>query len=365
MKSFLLAAVMCTGLVSIGGCSSKFLKAEREAELQKNEEFDKAVKIVVEETPEDPSVDPGPEPARASGSPGGGIGAGVGAGRGAIVAKKKPAPKSVKKPAKGKNSKPEAPLIHEPADVEDGQGFVGRRPVIDPFRVGEAVVHDVSYFNISAGQLTLKVDPFVHVNGRKAYNFVTHIETYPRFSSLVHAVDDKAVTFVDFDLLIPRVFTLHVKESNQLKEARSFFDFDKLSASYWEKKITEKSGVEEKKLQWEILPYSQNVFSSIFYMRLFPWEDGKEYAFRVSDDTENLIFKGKTVRREVLETELGPMKAIVVKPEIILKGKFKPVGDIYIWLSDDDRRLVLRIESKIKIGTLVSEIVRLEKGRGP
>ncbi|MBX3035074.1 MAG: DUF3108 domain-containing protein [Bdellovibrionaceae bacterium] len=348
--------VLSSALV-MAGCSAKYMKVKNPDLLTSgNREFEQAVKIdaPTEDGPTVTTSGPPPEPAETAAK-----------GKKGKGAKKAPPPR--KAPAKkGKaGAKAEGPLVHEPADVEDGRGFIGRRPVKDPFRIGETVVHDVSYFKVSAGALTMKVEPFAQVNGRKAYNFTTSLKTYPRFESLVYAVDDKAVTLVDFDQLIPRVFTLHVKETGQLKEARSYFDFDKLQARYWEKKVNKQGEVEEKKQEWEILPYSQNVFSAIYYMRLFDWEMGREYAFRVADDEQNLIFKGKAIRRETLDTDLGPFKAIVVKPEITVKGIFKPVGDIYIWLSDDDRKLVLRLESKIKIGTLVSEIIRYEPGRAP
>ncbi|MBK7962616.1 MAG: DUF3108 domain-containing protein [Bdellovibrionales bacterium] len=255
-----------------------------------------------------------------------------------------------------------SPTQREP-DLEDSQGFNGqRRPLVNPFRVGEEVVHKVYYdshvVNFSAGTLSLKVDPIVEVNGRKSYQFLTSVKSSTWFSSY-YAVDDTAVTLMDYDLLIPRVFTLHIKESGQLREVRSFFDFDQNKATYWEKKVTEKSGIEEKKLQWDILPYSQNVFSAIYYLRIFRWEVGREYSFRVSDEAENLVFKAKALLRETLQTELGPKVAIKIKPEFTVKGAFKPVGDIYIWISDDDRKMVLRIECKIKIGSLVSEVTSI------
>ncbi len=98
-------------------------------------------------------------------------------------------------------------------------------------------------------------------------------------------------------------------------------------------------------------------------MRTFQWKDGKEYAFRVADDNENVVFKGKVVGRETLKTDVGTFKAIKIKPEFTAKGVFKPVGDIYIWLSDDDRKFILKIQSKIKIGTIVSEISALDRGQ--
>lgn len=247
-------------------------------------------------------------------------------------------------------------------DIEDDAGFEGRRPTKDPFRVGEEVVHDVHYFKVSAGALRFKVEPFVMVNNRKSYAFAMEIKTSSLFSNF-YSVDDRVEILVDYEDLVPRVFQLHVKESKQIREAKMLFDTEKNTATFWEKKVSQDHGEEEKKQNWEILPYTQNIYSAIFYMRNFKWETGKEYSFRVGNDNENLVFSGKAVRREVLDTKLGPMKAIVVQPNIVLKGKFKPIGDNFIWLSDDDRKYVLRIESKIKIGTLVSEVVSINPGK--
>ncbi|MGZ3797321.1 MAG: DUF3108 domain-containing protein [Pseudobdellovibrionaceae bacterium] len=364
-------------------CSAAPLKYEKTKELEVNTEFDKAVKI--EEVPASaggtlaapalsknlpPKSEALPEPKATPSESEKNLMAPKAVADMTSLNSKPKNHKLNNKKIRGKRAKdlgkekksqePALPLRRQP-EFEDDVGFQGRRPIKDPFRVGEVITHEVSYFKTSAGNLRLKVEPMVNVNGRKAYNFVTEIATSPMYSH-IYSVDDRVETFVDYETLVPSVYSLHVKESGQLREARMLFDDKTSQATYWEKKVTKKSGVEEKKQSWDILPYSQNVFSAIFYMRNFQWEPGKEIAFRVADDEQNLIFKGKCIRRERIETELGEKDAVVIKPEVILKGAFKPVGDIYIWLSDDEHHYPLRIESKIKIGTLVSEIISLIPG---
>lgn len=337
-------------------------------QLQKNAEFEEAVTIerptpaVSEETvpavEATPTATPTatPAPAKAPAKP----------------TVKKTAPKPKTKPAekarsstkttsktKGKTMEETVAAAGRQPDIEDSEGFDGRRPLVDPFRVGEEVVHNVHYFKVSAGELKMKVEPFSTVNGRKSYTFAIEIKTSSLFSNF-YRVQDRVETFVDYEDLIPRVFQLHVNETNSVRESKMLFDVEKNEATFWEKKVTKEKGEEEKKEQWDILPFSQNVYSAIFYMRNFKWETGKEYSFRVANEKENLVFSGKAIRREVLDTKLGPMKAILIQPNIVLKGKFKPIGDNYIWISDDDRKLVLRIESKIKIGTLVSEVISIK-----
>lgn len=347
----------------LASCAST-LKYEKTEALKTNNEFEQIVKI--EKPPEGEAATQLPVSAPPVPDP--------------VKVKKETTKKIVKKStvkqsasAKNMSKQPTKETVVAPAaaavlkrepELEDSEGFAAgsRRPLQDPFRVGEVITHNVSYFKVSAGELKLKVEPFSQVNGKKAYTFATEIKTVNPFSSF-YSVDDRVETLVDFDQLIPRVFALHVKESGQLRESRSFFDFEKGKATFWEKKVTKKDGEEEKKQEWDLDPFSQNVFSAVFYMRIFKWEVGKEYAFRVSDDEQNMVFKGTAIRKERLSTDAGDFDAVVIKPEVMLKGKFKPVGDNYIWLSDDDRKYVLRIEAKIKIGTLVSEVVKIEPGR--
>lgn len=369
------------------GCSSSPLKYEKAEELKKNKEFEQAVKI---ETP----ADGAPETAAAKktevpvpigqqsksqapevvkkktktkgSSTSNGQKAPPSSEKSKIETEKKQKvePSMAKTEEKATETAPEAvPQVSQrQPDIEDSVGFNGRRPTKDPFRIGEEVVHDVNYFKVSAGALRFKVEPFAVVNNRKSYVFAMEIKTSPLFSKF-YSVDDRVEVFVDFEDLVPRVFQLHVKETKQLREAKMLFDIDRNVATFWEKKVTPDYGEEEKKQEWEILPFTQNVYSAMFYLRNFQWETGKEYSFRVANDNENLVFSGKAVRREILDTKIGPKKAIVIQPTFYLKGKFKPIGDNFIWVSDDDRKYILRIESKIKIGTLVSEVIAINPGK--
>jgi hypothetical protein len=136
-----------------------------------------------------------------------------------------------------------------------------------------------------------------------------------------------------------------------------------MKASYWQKKVTKEKGERSKKLDWDLLPYSQNVISAAYYMRVFKYELGKTLAFRVADEGKNIVFKGEVIRKEKLETDAGTFDTIVIKPTLMVDGIFSPVGEILMWLTDDDRKFLVRMESKIKIGTVVAKLKSLDKGR--
>ena len=98
-------------------------------------------------------------------------------------------------------------------------------------------------------------------------------------------------------------------------------------------------------------------------MRNFTFRVGKKIQFRVADQGKNIVFKGEVLRQEKIKTDAGEFDCWVLKPEFEVSGVFKPVGQILIWITKEDRKFLARIEAEIKIGTLVLKLKNLEKGR--
>jgi hypothetical protein len=334
--SFCVIGLAVLSSVIGAGCASRVLQYDKADQALKNEEYDQKMQVKPAEPPPSPEVKEMPP---------------------------ETAPAKKKKPAKGskKAKAPEKPGPHKP-DIEDATGFEGRRPIKDPFRPGEKVTLNISYFNIVAGTMDLEVKPMVEVNGRKAYHFEVSARSNSFFNH-IYGVDDRAITYMTYDDMLPVNLQISIKESKQLAEARTFFDWKTLKGSYWQKRVTKEHGEESKKVEWDILAYTQNVISAAFYLRTFQWEVGKNLAFRVADEGKNIVFTGEVIRKEKLSTDAGEIDTLVMKPKITVDGAFAPVGDILVWLTDDDRKFLVRLESKIKIGTIVAKVKAIEKGQ--
>ncbi len=329
-------------LLFLAGCSSKYLKYEKEKQLIKNEEFERKVEIIsADSTVSSAAVETIKIP----------------------PVEKYKAVKVAKVNATKKIAAPKKPLKRQP-DVEDRVGFLEgeRRPIKDPFVVGEKVVHEMSYFAAKAGLLTMEIKPMAQVNQRLSYHFFVGLKSSGLFSNF-YSVDDNVNTFLDYEELVPHVLKISIKESGKLAQSQSYFDFQTNKASFWEKKYTEKSGEEERKFSWDILPYSQNAFSGLYYMRIFDWQVGKEIAFQVAEDKKNVIFKGKAIAEETLDTEAGKFKTFKIKASILSRGALTQTGDVFLWITNDDRKYIVRIEAKIKIGTIVSEVIEIKQGQ--
>lgn len=353
MKWISLITLLAFGL-TLSSCTSKFLKYEKQDKFFKNEEFEREVKI---QTVEDDVADaPKAEIEKIDKQA-----------KAVIVENTVKSPGSKKELKKTKAKKATAktatvPVKRQP-EIEDIEGFTGnsRRPNVDPFKVGEKVIHEVSYFSAKAGTLTMQVKPFAQVNNRKSYNFSVDLQSSSMFSNF-YSVEDRVDTFLDYETLTPHVLKLNIKETGKLAQSQSYFNNEILTASFWEKKYTEKSGEEERKFTWDILPFSQNAYSGLFYMRVFNWKVGKQVSFRVADDKKNIVFTGTAITKEKISTAAGDFTAIKIKASIVTRGALSQSGDIFIWVSDDEHKYILRVEAKIKIGTLVSEVIEIVPG---
>lgn len=366
------------GVIFLASCSSTFLKYNKEDYFFKNEDFEKQVQIkegseqdIIKAQPQVPPPQKISIPLTSADS---------------SVASDSVAKKSSQKNIKSSSlkststsssatisgspkkafsiSQTVSSVIRRQPDIEDTEGFINgsRLPEQIPFRVGEKVTHSVKYFATEAGQLSLAVKPMAQVNGVSTYNFSVALKTSRLFSNF-YSVDDTVDTYLDSQTLIPYVLKINIKESKKLATSQAVFNHKNLKAQFWQKKYTEADGETETKKEWDILPFSQNAFSGLFYMRVFQWKLGKEISFRVSDDEKNIVFKGTALAKEKLSTDAGNFDAIKIKAQIVSRGALTPAGDIYLWLSDDERKLILRIEAKIKIGSLVSEVIEVRSGQ--
>jgi hypothetical protein len=64
----------------------------------------------------------------------------------------------------------------------------------------------------------------------------------------------------------------------------------------------------------------------------------------------------KFLGRQELEVDAGTFNTIVVEPLVKEGGLFKSDGRIVIWLSDDDRKLPVRVNTKVVIGSIDTEL---------
>jgi hypothetical protein len=92
--------------------------------------------------------------------------------------------------------------------------------------------------------------------------------------------------------------------------------------------------------------------SFFYFIRTIPLEVGKSYDFNRYFDPKANPVTIRVLRREVVEVPAGKFNAIVIQPMIKTNGIFSEGGHAELWLSDDDRRILLQMKSKLSFGSL-------------
>jgi Protein of unknown function (DUF3108) len=93
-----------------------------------------------------------------------------------------------------------------------------------------------------------------------------------------------------------------------------------------------------------------------------PLEAGDTLSFDSFSGTTRYVFKLKVVRRERIGTPLGEFDAFRIVPSVayLSDGKINDeVQDTTLWVSADARRLPLRIESAVFIGSVRIDLVKV------
>lgn len=242
--------------------------------------------------------------------------------------------------------------------------YPNRRPPKDPIWVSESLVYQIRYFGISAGEFTVQVLPHKTVNHRKVYHVRGNAVSSKLFS-LFYKLNDMVETFIDYEGIFSHRFHLTLDETKQTRDSLELNDSEKKQTFYWNRWNHKVKGYIEIKDYFPIQPFSQDTLSSMYYLRTIDLPDGKIFTVPIVSEGRSWDAEVTVLRREKIDSPMGEVQAIVLKPETKYRGVLQKRGDSFIWLSDDDRKLLLRLEAKVKIGTLVAELKKVDLGTPP
>jgi hypothetical protein len=154
-------------------------------------------------------------------------------------------------------------------------------------------------------------------------------------------------------------------ETKQTRDSLELYDSEKQQTFYWNRWNRKEKGYVETKEFFPMPPFSQDSLSALYYLRSVPLPTGSVVSFPVVNEGKNWEAVVTVVRREMVDSPMGKIQAIVLKPETKYQGVLQKKGDSFVWLTDDDRRVLVRLEAKVKIGTVTARLKALEPGTPP
>ncbi len=269
-----------------------------------------------------------------------------------------------KKVKKGKKKMEQKIITPTPTPVMIPEGKVKAVDVVPsdkiPFEIGERLEINLGWLALPAGKAAIEVKEGPVMAGRPTFHFWGNVLSSKVVDAVYH-VDNTIEAFVDKQALIPYKYLLHMLESVQKKETRVSFDHTNKKAYFWAKRISERYGPEDVDRQDAFVPESRDIFSALYFARTLNYQLNRKQKFMVYENANNWEVELLPVANELVTTSVGAFQCWKILVKVALNNVLKPTGDIYMWLSDDSKKYLVKFDAKIKIGSLYGNLTSVRE----
>ncbi len=219
------------------------------------------------------------------------------------------------------------------------------------FQAGEEIVYKI-YYNwnfiwLSAGEVVFRVKDL-----GDQYHLSAVGRTYKSYEWF-YKIRDYYDTYVDKETLLPSVSIRDINEGKYRLYDKITFDQDAKKAISFRGKTKDKA----EETAYEIDPCMHDLLSIFYYTRNVDFDkinEGSIIPIKIFIDKETwpleMKFRGKDGYKKV--KGLGRFKTIKFGPEVIEGYYFKKDTEMNIWVTDDENKIPVLIESPVSVGSI-------------
>jgi hypothetical protein len=216
-----------------------------------------------------------------------------------------------------------------------------------PWAAGDSLEYTVRMLGLKAGTGIMLVTGIDTMRGHPSWRLHFNI----RGSALgAYHVDDTYDSWMD------------VVSLNSLRFEQNLFEGGKKTKRVYnifpDRDVYQQEGKNERKSSIDPLDDA----SFFFFVRTLPLEVGQTYTFDQYYDPDANPVVIKVVRRDTIDVPAGRFPAIVLQPTIKTNGLFSKNGHAEIWLSDDEHRILLRMDTHFAFVKLGLELRKVTYG---
>jgi hypothetical protein len=219
---------------------------------------------------------------------------------------------------------------------QDGSA-VASRPAVVPFGLGERMTYNVRLGIVGdVGDGSMEIDTILHtIRGHDVYAMRFRLKGGIAFAK----VDDDFRSWMDTQDLFSHRFKQDQKEVKY--ERHRTIDF------FPEQRVWRTTDGKDSGSLPTDAPLDDVTF--LYFVRTLPLEVGKTYSFNRYFKEDGNPVTVKVLRRQKVTVPAGTYNTIVVQPIIKTKGLFSEGGQAELYFTDDERRILVQLKSKVKI----------------
>ncbi len=216
---------------------------------------------------------------------------------------------------------------------------------------------DLSWHGVNGGTSVFEVSRAVYDN-HSALKISSTMQSNS-FISMFYLIKDVVESYVDVNNIQPYHYRSRQQEGSYKSDKEIIFDREKNVATY----INHKSG--GKRYVSEIAAGVHDPLSVVYFLRTIPLEVGQTVNVEVHDGRKGWTLVVQGVAKEKVSVPAGTFSTIKVKTLIKYEGLLVNKGDVFIWFSDDEVKMPVKMVSKVKVGTITALLTEKHVGEKP
>lgn len=214
-----------------------------------------------------------------------------------------------------------------------------------PFKAGETLTYDVSWSSyVTAGTATMRVVEKRSSFGSTAYYIVAEARPSPLLGRL-YTLYYKADTLLDSYTLLPQRGSIYSEEGRRRRFKVTRFDQARRQAQF------EMRTASVIRTDHSLAADTQDPLSAIYALRTMRPEAGVRTTIPIADGGRIYRVAVTYGQRERVTTGIGEISAWQITPVIFDDRKQVPARRLWLWLSDDARRLPVKLQVDLPVGS--------------
>jgi len=222
----------------------------------------------------------------------------------------------------------------------------------------EVLQYNVEWRLVIAGKARLVWSATPH-HSAPGWQADLHLESTGLVSKLFK-VNNDYISNLESDLCATGSF-LRAEEGKRRKETRVTFDRTARKAEYLEKNLEDNKVLNAHEI--DIPSCVHDVLGGLYLLRTLSLQPGQSTQVPVSDGKKSVMARVEAQQREEIRTPIGAFKTIRYEAFLFNDVLYRRYGHLYVWLSDDARRLPVQIRVRLQfaIGTITLQLEKEEK----
>lgn len=232
--------------------------------------------------------------------------------------------------------------------------------VPNPFPSAETLSYHVEWRLISAGNAKISLAP-MKTGSKSGWQSKAHLESAGLVSKL-YRVDDNYSGISD-EQFCSTSSSLNSIEGKRHRDTKITFDRSLGKAIYLERDVTK--NIVLRSTEITIPSCVRDIVNGLYDLRATHFEIGESKQFPLTDGKKSVSVRVEAQERESVTTGMGVFKTIRYEAFLFDNVLYTRKGRMFIWLTDDARRLPVQIRVRLQSFAIGTITLLLDKEEHP